>query len=552
MDSAPAYEHIDNQHPPNYFNYFEDDNIPPAIEASLTNKNPSQKQKLYFSTSNSIDESTSFPHIQKINQHNEVSTIEVIDPSLTLTINKLHNPSSETQTFQHSTIQISVKNDSSSSSSSSCSSPSSSLTLTSSSSPSSSSSFSSKQSIQKISQSMMVTPSSIDVKESGADLLRPPKLPIIKNKKRMIDDEEKEIFINLKSPNTKIFELTQKMNAMQRKMDFMEEQLRNNQVAPNVQESETKIDGENISNFDEDVESEQNEQNQENHLNMRWIRVVFIWILIVWLFSNFVVLANLFFYFGTDRVFTTQLIEKWKIYQLSAIYILLQICFYLTLLSVSDYYPNQTEAKLIKISALSIGFIVIISNLFAFVPEILSNAVKYANYFVINVLSILIFLFCIFVIFKRMRLNKCVMSILFCDFVIFMQSMHTFRTIQSEKNNLKIETVLRILADSVVIFLSAAFIHSSLVCEHVRFEMFNMRSTEIAIKQRLLINEYKSILFIAYFELFLCLAPISDTITDVWTIWLYFSWDETVFAWIGVFLLFASFRFQCILWLILK
>merc|ERR1712228_797774 len=69
---------------------------------------------------------------------------------------------------------------------------------------------------------------------------------------------------------------------------------------------------------------------------------------------------------------------------------------------------------------------------------------------------------------------------------------------------------------------------------------------------KILINEYKAITFYSYFELFLCLMPISDIITDVWTIYLYIKWNKTMFAAIACFLLFASFRFQTILWLLLK
>merc|ERR1712062_406544 len=113
--------------------------------------------------------------------------------------------------------------------------------------------------------------------------------------------------------------------------------------------------------------------------------------------------------------------------------------------------------------------------------------------------------------------------------------MGTFRTTQNAMDY-KIESVLRIL----IVFLSAIYIHRALV-----FEYCNEQKTQI-------IDEYRGILFVPYFSMFLCLTPICDILTDFWTLFLYFGSNEVAFATIAIFLLFVSFRFHTLLWLLLK
>merc|ERR1719384_1790440 len=116
-----------------------------------------------------------------------------------------------------------------------------------------------------------------------------------------------------------------------------------------------------------------------------------------------------------------------------------------------------------KAVLLSIGMILILSNFMTLIFENefdqnVKNATKYANYFVINVFAILILSFCMFLMFKRRKANKCILSIIVCDLLIFFVSMYTFRTMQT-RMDYKIESFLRILIDFLMISLSAIFIH---------------------------------------------------------------------------------------------
>ena len=344
-------------------------------------------------------------------------------------------------------------------------------------------------------------------------------------------------------------------------------------------------------------------------LNERWIRILFIWILIIWILINFIIIINGIINNYNDNNNNNVIIEIWKIYELSTIYIWIEICFILTLSILSIYFnikyfaKNHIENTYLRYFLLSLGCFITFCNIFGIISVLLisnkylENVVKYLNYFIINVLSILIFFLCIFIMIKKIYIKyfiindydyyyyyyllnsffnkknimiQCVWCILFCNIIIFFQSMYTFKDNKNNKNNTnyytnnKLQPIFKILIDSLLIFLSIFIIHRALIYQYIDYMIFNKFGNKIIsssqkIKNlikfeidKLLLNEYKLITFYSYFRLFLCLAPIADIITDIWTIYIYFIYNELNFAFISLLILFISFRFHTILWLLLK
>ena len=351
-------------------------------------------------------------------------------------------------------------------------------------------------------------------------------------------------------------------------------------------------------------------------LNELWIRRIFIWIIFIWISLNFIIIIN-------EIISPSPTINIGvKIYELSTIYIWLQIMFILTLSVLSIYWnisyfaKNPKENMLLRIILISIGCIVIFCNLCGIIIQYLptdniinqffeENVVNYMNYFIINVLSLLIFCLCIIIIIRRMYINrykqkhqnhiltelvstsnlkcysknivtKCVWCILFCDILIFFESMYTFQAssefFKNKNINYNLELLLRICIDTLLIILSLFIIHRALMYQYIDFSIFNKydlltdcisfdimytsSKKEKFMKEeinKLLLTEYKLITFYSYFKLILCLAPIADIITDSWTIYIYFTYkNEYIFGYISLLILFVSFRFHTILWLLLK
>eukprot|EP01083_Nonionella_stella_P063622 165338_1 len=336
-------------------------------------------------------------------------------------------------------------------------------------------------------------------------------------------------------------------------------------------------------------------------LNERWIRVMFLWTIMIWMLSNIVITIKVIInYYHQHSTADDSIIIIWKLYILSTIYVWLEIFFILSLSIVSIYWKNKyfvhnpRENTWIRIVLMSIGAIVLLCNLSGTVFKLLSdgnwikmmigaeyqNIIKYINYFMINVLSILIAVVCVAMIIRRLfhknyntnkyeemfyvaRENmrccnhalilKCVCCILICDIFIFIESMYTFN---DSFNDAWLQPLLTICVDSLLIFLCAFMIHRILMYHYVdRIIALRRvhRDDNISHSNVLLLSEYKRITFYDSFQLIVCLSPIADLITDSWTIYIYFvTPNESFYAWCALFILFLSFRFHIALWLLLK
>ena len=121
------------------------------------------------------------------------------------------------------------------------------------------------------------------------------------------------------------------------------------------------------------------------------------------------------------------------------------------------------------------------------------------------------------------------------------------------------EPLFRICIDTLLIFLCLFLIHRTIIYQYIDFQISQKITNSINLEidkleiDKLLINEYKLITFYRYFRLFLTMMPICDLITNIWTIYIYFTAEnESDFGFILFFVLMISFRFDTILWLLLK